>query len=186
MIIASKLVWIQAYIGSQKIGGPFRIKPVPEDIYALTEAVIKAKPNGLKEYDASDLLVYGPGSKAPFLNVEALAPDRALSFPTSATTKNDEPGPLIVVALPQQQKEVSWDLWIVSFDSHCHFRFSWHLWGPERPAGRLAPSKRRIRSFVYSPLRWICRWRFWTLCSKTRGSRTTNHWWSGSLQVCAH
>ena len=99
-----KDIWVQVYIGSKESGTPIKIKPVPDDIHDLKEAV-KAKLVPDLDYCAPNkLFVYPTGTDVSVLKgVEALDADRELSFPTSATTKNDEPGPLIVVAPLQEQ-----------------------------------------------------------------------------------
>ena len=95
------MIIVQAFIGRQKIGQSFKIKPVADDVDALRKAVKKEIPNSLKAYDASDLLVYRPGTEVPVpRGVKALG--SGVTVPSSTTREE----PLIVVA-PFPHKQVS-------------------------------------------------------------------------------
>ena len=93
--------WLQLYVGATKSGGVLFIHPIPENVYALTEAVKVKRAVDLSHCNAAGLNVYAAGTSVPIPDgTEALDPWDPV--PTSTTG----PEPLIVVAplLPQQQQ----------------------------------------------------------------------------------
>ena len=92
-------VWIQLYVGATKSGGVFCIRPIPENVYALTEAIKVENAVALSQCDADELNVFAVGTSVPTTaGTEPLDPWDPV--PTGTTG----PAPLIVVApVPQPQ-----------------------------------------------------------------------------------
>ena len=91
-------VWVQVVTnGGGRVGGAVKIKPVPEDVADLCEAVKAKMVNDLAHCDAHHLVVFPPGANIEEQK-EALRPGAA---PPSDTT--DEK-PMIVVAPPAKEQ----------------------------------------------------------------------------------
>jgi hypothetical protein len=54
-------VWIQLYVGGEKSGDVFIVKPVPEDVHDLREAVKEKWPE-LSYCASNDLTLFPPGT----------------------------------------------------------------------------------------------------------------------------
>jgi hypothetical protein len=95
--MSSSSVWIQLYFegNNEPEGHPVKIKPAPEDVAELIEAV-QAK----LELDAQLNLIsaFPPGTAPPFSQDKAIDPGD--NVPTDTTSKN----PLIVVAPDPPQR----------------------------------------------------------------------------------
>jgi hypothetical protein len=93
--VAPAGVWVQLLVGKEKQGQSFRIKPIPEDVDALKNAVKEECTVSLQHCDAAMLDVFAPGADPrtdTALKANALVPG-------DTSSKN----PLIVVAPKHQQ-----------------------------------------------------------------------------------
>ena len=94
-------IWIQLYVGETESGHSVKIRPIPENVYYLTEAVkVEVEPK-LNHCAPSHLNVFAVGTQVPTpASTEPLRPGRKLSELDATTDEK----PLIVVApAPQQQ-----------------------------------------------------------------------------------
>ena len=95
-------VWIQLYVGETESGGVVLIRPIPENVYYLTEEIKAKKAEELSHCDANELNVFAVGTQVPTpAGTEPLDPGETV--PGGTTSKE----PLIVVAPlpPPQQQE---------------------------------------------------------------------------------
>jgi hypothetical protein len=87
------------YIGGEKNGSVFKVKPVPEDVNDLRKAVKEEWPE-LNETAAARLIVYPAGTSVENLDK---ASSLRLSGPVPDATTEDYP--LIVIAPPRELDE---------------------------------------------------------------------------------
>jgi hypothetical protein len=90
-------VWVQLYIGQEKVGRPFGVYDFRGNVDQLTEAVKEKCRADLSNVSANKLNVYPPGTEIPILEgAESLNPWDTVQTDTTGKA------PLIVIA-PQQQ-----------------------------------------------------------------------------------
>jgi hypothetical protein len=106
-------IWVQLLVGEKKQGQSFRIKPIPEDVDALKNAVKDTCTVLLHHCDPVVLDVFAPGGDP---KTETALQANAL-VPSDATYEN----PLIVVAPKPQQQQQLGELSCCSLITFLHF-----------------------------------------------------------------
>ena len=104
--MSSSFVWAQLYYqGKDKaVGNPFEIRPTPEDVADLAEAVKDKRAVALKHCASAYLSVYSPGTTSPLSEQTPIRGDKKLADlideleRDSQSVSIDYDHPLVVVA----------------------------------------------------------------------------------------